>query len=105
MPEKKKTVLPEKNRRIVPEKSSFQPEKNDIIVPEKLYFQPEKKIKKVGEKIKNGRENRQKSGKKWARKPIFAREKNENMAKNRFLGQNGVSRPKKKHWQVMSECD
>ena len=62
----------------MPEKLSFQPEKNLRIVPEKLYFQPEKKIKKVGEKLKNGREKCQKSGKKWARKPIFAREKNEN---------------------------
>ena len=65
-------------------------------MPEKQYFQPEKKIKKVGEKIKNGRENYQKSGKKWARNPIFAREKNENKAKNRLLAHFGVSRPKKK---------
>ena len=65
-------------------------------MPEKLYFQPEKKIKKVGEKIKNGRENCQKSAKNWARKPIFAREKNENTAKNRLLAHFGVSRPKKK---------
>ena len=35
---------------------------------------------------KSGRENCQKSGKKWARKPIFAREKSQNKTKKLLLG-------------------
>ena len=92
---RKKILRSKKNLKNVPEKPSFQSEKNLTIV--ELYCQPEKQIKKVGEKFNNGREKCQKSGKKWARKPIFAREQSQNKAKKLLLAHFCRFSPKKKN--------
>ena len=96
---RKKIIRSKKHLRNVSEKPSFQPEKNLTIV--ELYCQPEKQIKKVGEKFNNGREKCQKSGKKWSRKPIFAREQSQNKAKKLLLAHFCRFSPKKKHWNSM----
>ena len=55
----------------------------------------EKNQKEWARNFENGRENCQKSGEKWARKPIFDREKSLNKPKILLLGHFAVSRAKK----------
>ena len=72
---------------------------------------PEKNQKEWARNFENGRENCQKSGKKWARKPIFAREKSQNKPKILLLGHFCRFSGKKKntargymfHWVGFSE--
>ena len=55
----------------------------------------EKNQKEWARNFENWRENCQKGGKKWARKPIFTREKSQNKPKMQLLGHFAVSRGKK----------
>ena len=80
-------------KKLCPRKKNL-PEKILKILPEKKK-QPEKKSQKVTEKSSNCP---RKNEKKCPRKVQTAREKNEKISKNWFLGHFSFSRGKKKHW-------